>query len=299
MAENNYPKGSYLNPYTHAEHNEMKTLNTWHGGWIIESNDTLTYYNESDVMSYEHGLKSAPYSTGVFNEMRTNGTWLGGWVGTFPNNVCYHTQYNIQYSDGDFVFGSQDYPVPVDVYAEMCHLGMWTSGWVQYEIGSDPYYVGYTTGNNSSGCDGSGCGSDEGSGGDEGSGSDGGNGGNVGSGSGGCGITPGAASIGSDGNVTLILSWDSAPTFTVTFLFDRESTYGVEAFTSKNNLFITYEISSAGIVIRWDGQHGINIGGTFAYVKHVELYDKETNNFVGSMDITNSIHVGPGGITMM
>ena len=59
MEENNYPKGSYLNPYTHAEHNELKALNTWYGGWIKESDDSLTYYSAGDNTSYNNGRKDA------------------------------------------------------------------------------------------------------------------------------------------------------------------------------------------------------------------------------------------------
>ena len=80
MAENNYPKGSYLNPYTNAERNELKNLNRWYGGWVKDSNDSLTYYNQGDGMSYNYGRKDAPYQVYVYNEMQTNGTWIGGWV---------------------------------------------------------------------------------------------------------------------------------------------------------------------------------------------------------------------------
>ena len=255
MAENNYPKGSYLNPYTHAEHNELKDLNTWYGGWIKESDDSLTYYSAGDNTSYNNGRKDAPYSVDVYNEMQLNGTWLGGWVGQglveLVDDVYCTTNYE-QYCDNDNgVLGSRLNPVPVNAYAEMCRLGLWSSGWVSYDEDSDPYYVGYSTVNNSGGY---GCGSGSG----EGSGSDGGSGSNsnVGQGPGGL-VSPGEMLVGYDGTAELYLAWDEVKNFKIKVKFPDTS--------------LSYYITKGSICLIWNGHNLVTISGEIMYLIRIPI----------------------------
>ncbi|MCR4826481.1 MAG: hypothetical protein K5882_05965 [Bacteroidales bacterium] len=249
MDPNDYPKGSYLNPYTEEEHQTKKRSGSWCGGWLKEEDNSLVYYSPNDVTSTNHGLKAAPYDYGVYTDLLTYGQWLGGWVGSYPGNVCYYTENNTQYYDDDYVFGSENYPVPVDVYSEMCRLGLWNGGWVQYED-HDPYYVSYSVNGGSTGYDGYGCGYGSG----DGSGSDG-NGGGEGSGYG-LSISPGEAVVGSNDDGTIKLQWTSKPLFNFEiYLCDGSSEYAID----KTSLFAM-----------WDSLHTVVLTGTVHYIKRFD-----------------------------
>ncbi len=291
MNPDDYVKGSYQNPYTEEEHQTMKRSGSWCGGWLKESDDSLVYYSPSDVTSTNHGLKTAPYDYGVYLDLVTYGQWLGGWVGTFPNNVCYYTGNNMQYSDGDFVFGGQDNPVPVDVYAEMCSLGLWTGGWVSYDLDHDPYYVGYSTGGNSGGygC-GCGCGSGEGSG-YEGGGSYEGSGSNV-------GVEPGVEIIARNGDVTVSLHWDFQPSFLIFMYFDENSTEGLESFAVLNNLTSSYVLYNDTISAVWDGMNTVSVSGHINYERTTVMTKKSDGSSAGTVKIVRNLFVSMNEVTI-
>lgn len=243
MAENNYPKGSYLNPYTEEEHQTMKRSGSWSGGWLKEEDESLVYYSSSDVTSTEHGLKSAPYSIPVYTALKTWRQWIGGWVGRglieLVDAVYCTANDNQYYDNDDGILGSRSHPVPVDVYAEMCKLGLWEGGWVSYDIDHDPYYVGHSISGNPEGY-GYGCGSEEGSASYDGSEVD-------------EGITPGEAVVGSNEDGTIKLKWTSQPLFNFeVYLCDGSSEYAID----RTSLFAM-----------WDYCHTVSLTGTVHYIK--------------------------------
>ena len=166
---------------------------------------------------------------------------LGGWVEFNCYDVRYCDENDNQYYNDDYVFGSINFPVPVNIYAEMCKLGLWEGGWVLYDIDHDPYYVGYSTVGNSGGY---GCGSSEGSG--EGSASY--DGSEVDE-----GITPGEAVVGSNEDGTIKLKWTSQPLFNFeVYLCDGSSEYAID----RTSLFAM-----------WDYCHTVSLTGTVHYIK--------------------------------